>query len=237
MTRVVRLLLCAAVLLGLGAMSAMAQTFKPGQAIDNRMHAQGTNAAHINYAIDANYNRHPTLNDYFGRFDLRSAVTGGGDTQKRLGGITINPDGTYVWDVRGDGQNIIRGTWRQATPAYMMEYEGGPGIVLLRARAGHDYHARVNCTPGWEGDTWIEVGTGRGRQAVEFGLKLQLTPARPSEPGSPHASYPRRRATRATRSTAPSWPAAAPTGSRPRRSASARRGLCRRRGEPAPCSG
>jgi hypothetical protein len=147
-------------------------TFVSSQAFDNRMHAQGTNAVHINYAIDDNYNRHPTLNDYFGTFDLRSAVTGRLDTQKRLGGLAIDPNGTYVWDVLGDGRNIIRGTWRQATPADMKEYEGGPGIVLQRARDGFDYHVRVNRTPGREAETWIEVGLGRGRQSVQYGRKL-----------------------------------------------------------------
>jgi hypothetical protein len=162
-------------------------TFISSQAFDNRMAAQGTNAVHINHAIDGNWNNPPKLEDYFGTFDLTPANRGSNsvkckngttvikttiDSQARLGGLTINANGTYVWDTYGSGREIIRGTWRQATPAYMMEYEGGPGIVLLRARTGHDYHARVNCTPGWEGDTWIEVGTGRGRQAVEFGLKL-----------------------------------------------------------------
>lgn len=161
-------------------------TFVSGRDFDNRMHAQGTNAVHINYAIDNNWGPPPALADYFGTFDLTSANRGSNsvkrknattvrkttiDSQARLGGLAIDANGTYVWDTRGDGRAIVRGTWRQATPGDMMEYEGGVGIVLLKAREAFDYHVRVNRTPGWAGDTWIEVGTGRGRQSVQYGLK------------------------------------------------------------------
>ena len=92
------------------------------------------------------------------------------DAAARLGEVTINADHTYVWNVLGDGRQIIRGTWREATEAEKQFWEGGPSIWLLSARGGQDYQLRGDRQPGWAG--WVDIGQGKGRIAVQSGKKI-----------------------------------------------------------------
>lgn len=52
------------------------------------------------------------------------------------GSLTIGTNGTYTWN-DGKGQ-LMKGTWRNATPAEM-RMQGGTGIVLLHAADGRDW--------------------------------------------------------------------------------------------------
>lgn len=151
----------------------------------DKMHAQGTHSVHIGYAISANYGTHPKLADYFGTYHLRTANRGnksvkniGGklytviqDDQHESGKLTINPDGTYVWEyLRGDApEKWNKGKWRQAQPEELHLWEGGPAIWLLNAKQGYDYMVRMNREHGWTG--WIDVGAGKGRTPIEYGRK------------------------------------------------------------------
>lgn len=55
------------------------------------------------------------------------------------GTVTINPDGTYVWDT-DSAQGVIRGKWHAATPAESGDH-GGAGVILEKAKSGTDWHA------------------------------------------------------------------------------------------------
>lgn len=146
----------------------------------NQLGAIGANSVHISSAIGDNFGPNPTLQTYFGTFNLTSQVRGaqsvsqsGGrtvvtttDAAARMGSIRINPDGTYVWNVQGDGRTI-QGRWREATAAEKQTWEGGPAIWLLNARDGQDYQVRADRQPGYQG--WIDIGQGMGRIAVQYG--------------------------------------------------------------------
>jgi hypothetical protein len=58
----------------------------------------------------------------------------------KLGALTLNADGSYVWKVEpGDPpEKYVRGRWRAAT-ASEMNVQGGAGIVLLHAAEGADW--------------------------------------------------------------------------------------------------
>ena len=55
----------------------------------------------------------------------------------KTGTVTINPDGTYVWDT---GTGVIQGTWRDATHDEMAD-QGGAGVILTNAKSGVDWVA------------------------------------------------------------------------------------------------
>ncbi len=149
---------------------------------DNQMGAIGANSVHISYAIGDNYGAAPRQQDYFGDFNLTSQNRGSSSVQQaggrrviettdsaaRLGSLKINPGGTYVWNVLGDGKTI-QGTWRTVREDEKQAWEGGPAIWLLNARGGQDYQVRGDRQPGWTG--WIDIGIGKGRQAVQYGQK------------------------------------------------------------------
>lgn len=63
-----------------------------------------------------------------------------GEKTGKLGSLTINADGTYVWRVApaDPPAKYVRGAWRKAT-AQEMDLQGGTGIVLLKAAEGADW--------------------------------------------------------------------------------------------------
>jgi hypothetical protein len=93
------------------------------------------------------------------------------DAQYESGKLTINEDGTYVWQVfRGDPPaKWLRGKWREVTADEMHKWEGGPAIWLEKAKQDEDYMVRTCRVPGWL--DWIDVGMGKGRTPVEYGRR------------------------------------------------------------------
>jgi hypothetical protein len=75
----------------------------------------------------------------------------------KLGFLTINPGGTYIWKVEpGDPPaQYVKGAWRQATKEEM-GFEGGAGIVLQRAADGADWIVMKYMSPNVKTDN-IEV--------------------------------------------------------------------------------
>ncbi len=149
----------------------------------SRMDAQGTNSSHITFAVDSNYGPAPQLNSYLGTWLLRAANRGSRslsadgrwvtttDSQAESGRITIEPAGTYVWEVlRGDpASKWLRGKWRAVAQGEANPWEGGPALWLEKAKQGYDCMMRMDRTPGWT--DWINVGMGAARTPVEFGRR------------------------------------------------------------------
>lgn len=157
--------------------------FQPDLDFSNRMGAQGTYSVHIGFAAGANYGPRPAEQSYFGTWLLRAAnrgsqsytVSGGRpvvqttDSQAESGQLTINPDGTYAWQVLRGQSTVLKGNWRWVRPGEMHAWEGGPAIWLLSAKQGADYMVRGGREPGYAG--WIDVGAGKGRTPVEYGRR------------------------------------------------------------------
>ncbi|MBM3734893.1 MAG: hypothetical protein FJW39_03830 [Acidobacteria bacterium] len=160
-------------------------SFRYDLAFSNQMSAQGTMSVHINSAVDANHGKPPQPGDYMGVWLLRAANRGSTsvrtqgattvvtrtDSQAESGRLTIQPGGSYVWEVlRGDPQDKwLRGTWRLAAPGERQPWEGGPALWLEKAKQGYDCMVRMSREPGWE--NWIEVGMGAARSPVEYGRR------------------------------------------------------------------
>ena len=81
----------------------------------------------------------------------------------------IAKGGTFTWKLgRTDPESKwITGKWREATADEMQPWEGGPMLVLEKARQGEDYTVRMCRVPGYE--KWIDVGMGKGRIAASYG--------------------------------------------------------------------
>ncbi len=143
----------------------------------------GMYSVHIGSAIESNYGKHPKLDDYLGTFLLRttnrgsktSAKEGGRvvvtttDAQYEAGALVIAKGGQFTWKLgRTDPESKwIVGKWREATADEMQPWEGGPMLVLEKARQGEDYTVRMCRVPGYE--KWIDVGMGKGRIAASYG--------------------------------------------------------------------
>jgi hypothetical protein len=143
----------------------------------------GMYSVHIGSAVESNYGPHPKLENYYGTFLLRttnrgsktSAKEGGRvvitttDAQYEAGALVIAKGGTFTWKLgRTDPETKwITGKWREATADEMQPWEGGPMLVLEKARQGEDYTVRMCRVPGYE--KWIDVGMGKGRIAASYG--------------------------------------------------------------------
>ncbi len=143
----------------------------------------GMYSIHIGSAVESNYGKHPKLEDYYGTYLLRttnrgsktSAKEGGRvvvtttDAQYEAGALVIAKGGTFTWKLgRTDPESKwITGKWREATADEMQPWEGGPMLVLEKARQGEDYTVRMCRVPGYE--KWIDVGMGKGRIAASYG--------------------------------------------------------------------
>jgi hypothetical protein len=148
-----------------------------------RMDAQGTHSTHISFAVESNYGPAPQLNSYLGTWLLRAANRGSRsvsadgryvtttDSQAESGRLTIEANGTYVWEtLRGDPPaKWLRGRWRIVAPGEANAWEGGLALWLEKAKQGYDCMVRMDRTPGWPG--WINVGPGPARTPVEFGRR------------------------------------------------------------------
>ena len=84
-----------------------------------------------------------------------TTVTRGGDLYQRqeyaglAGSMTINPNGTYVWN---SPSGVLRGNWRAATREEMAKSDkGGDGVVLLGAKDGVDWLVHKRMEEGPEG--------------------------------------------------------------------------------------
>ena len=107
-----------------------------------------------------------------GRYD-GTTFTGVGAVNTSHGGVlTVSPNGTYTWQAyKNDAPaQLLRGTWRKATPTEM-RYQGGDGIVLLKAKSGWDW---VVCQDrqATSGE-WIRVAEVVSRQVREFGARAK----------------------------------------------------------------
>ena len=144
-----------------------------------RMNAQSSYSSQIGWAVNSNRGPHPTLSNYFGTWQIKTAANRGShstgsdsagrrtiittDSQAKMNEqLTINPDGTYAWAG-------LRGRWREVDGAEKPPSEGGPAIWLLKAKQGVDYMVRIGRDPAWPG--WIDVGQGPGRIAIAYGQR------------------------------------------------------------------
>ena len=119
-------------------------------------------------AVASGQPRHPILRH---RWRPAHTIVRTTDSQAESGQLTINPDGTYAWQMgRGADQqqaSTLRGNWRWVSAAEMQAWDGGPAIWLLKAKQGFDYMMRADREPGYA--DWIDVGMGKGRTPVEYG--------------------------------------------------------------------
>ena len=162
---------------------ARGTSFKMDLDFSNALGKLGAFTVHISAAVNDNFGQHPKLQNYFGTFLLRAANRGTKslakangktvlkttDAQYEAGSLTITRDGRYVWKVsRNDPAAAwVTGKWREATAAEKQFWEGGPSIVLEKARDGQEYTVRTSREKGYE--KWIDVGIGKGRIAVNYG--------------------------------------------------------------------
>ena len=95
-----------------------------------------------------------------------------GELGAKGGVLTVSPNGTYTWQAyKNDAPvQLLRGTWRKATPTEM-RYQGGDGIVLLKAKSGWDW---VMCQDrqATSGE-WVRVAEVVSRQVREFGARAK----------------------------------------------------------------
>ena len=85
--------------------------------------------------------------------------------------LEIAANGTYRWDVEGGQRGeMIVGRWHEAAAGEKFLYEGGPSIVLERARGSFDYTARFRRQADFEG--WLELGEGKARSPRMLGAPL-----------------------------------------------------------------
>lgn len=164
---------------------ARGTSFLPDLQFSNQLFPLGAYSVHVNSAIEANYGKHPKLEDYFGTWLLRTtnrgtkSATGNGvrivitatDAQYESGALTINKDHTFIWKIsRNDPESAwVKGTWREVKPEELHLWEGGPAIWLEKARQNEDYMVRMCRVPDYEG--WIDVGMGKGRIAASYGRR------------------------------------------------------------------
>jgi hypothetical protein len=87
---------------------------------------------------------------------------------KDVGALTIHVDGKYTWE-SGAPTGPIRGDWRRATPMEM-KYQGGDGLVLLKAKSGWDWIVHQDRTTRLEG-RWINIAELATRQVRESGFR------------------------------------------------------------------
>lgn len=96
--------------------------------------------SNVTSALNENFGAPAKRNELFGRW-LFSKVGAPGNPMyaKNGGGLTINANGTYVWET---ASGIVRGTWRNATSEEMAGVDkGGEGIVLMKGKGGWDWIA------------------------------------------------------------------------------------------------
>jgi hypothetical protein len=91
-----------------------------------------------------------------------------GEIGAKGGLLTINPDGTYVWQayMNDPPAKHVRGKWRNAS-AQEMNHQGGDGIVLLAAKSGWDWIVTQE-RASQAGDS-IRASELTSRQMREFG--------------------------------------------------------------------
>ncbi len=95
--------------------------------------------SNVTAALDENYGPPAMRDELFGRWLFTKVGAGSNPRFGNNGPLTINANGTYVWDT---GTSVVRGTWRDATPEEMAGVDkGGQGIVLSKGKGGWDWIA------------------------------------------------------------------------------------------------
>jgi hypothetical protein len=84
-----------------------------------------------------------------------------------VGALTLNANGTYIW--KSVTAQSTSGKWRKATQEEM-KYQGGDGIVLLKAKGGEDWIVTHDRSTTLKGD-WINLAQLNWRQIKEYGFR------------------------------------------------------------------
>ena len=137
----------------------------------------GGNESTIPFAIKANFGA-PARQDWLmGRWDLikiggRTRFTKDGDLYERLetganaGNVVLKANGTYEWN---SASGKFTGKWRAATAEEMaVNYQGGAGVVLLKAKSGEDWIVSKSTNSEFKGDS-IDIKGLDARQTIEHG--------------------------------------------------------------------
>jgi hypothetical protein len=85
-----------------------------------------------------------------------------------VGALTIKADNTYVWKA-ANAKDSTSGKWRKAT-SEEMKYQGGDGIVLLKAKGGEDWIVIHDRSTTLKGD-WVNIHQLNWRQIKEVGFR------------------------------------------------------------------
>lgn len=116
--------------------------------------------SNVTYAMSNNYGPPATRNQLMGNWRLvkvgaTTTVTRGGNLYQRqeyaglAGTLNLTAGGDYVWN---SPSGLLRGKWRNATPAEMAQSDkGGEGVVLLGAKSGADWLVFRRTEEGPEG--------------------------------------------------------------------------------------
>ncbi|HEX8266315.1 MAG TPA: hypothetical protein VF596_12995 [Pyrinomonadaceae bacterium] len=84
-----------------------------------------------------------------------------------VGALTVKADGTYIW--KATAKDSTSGKWRKAT-SEEMKYQGGDGIVLLKAKGGEDWIVIHDRSTTLKGD-WVNIYQLNWRQIKEVGFR------------------------------------------------------------------
>ncbi len=89
----------------------------------------------------------------------------------KTGFLTISANGTYTWKLYGTDppSKYVKGRWRPATADEMkVSYQGGAGVVLLKAKQGEDWIVRQDRETQLKG-RWIVIANMNSRSQREYG--------------------------------------------------------------------
>ena len=75
------------------------------------------------------------------------------ESAARMGFLSINPNGTYVWKVsaKDPPSKYVKGAWRKATAKEMLD-QGGEGVVWFKGESGEDWIVTKSTNPYHKGD-------------------------------------------------------------------------------------
>ncbi len=85
------------------------------------------------------------------------------------GKVTINPDGTYVWNT-DSAQGVIQGKWHEASIAEMAD-QGGAGVVLENAKNGVPWVA-FKYRAGNPREEWLGLAEVNHRSIREGAMRI-----------------------------------------------------------------
>jgi hypothetical protein len=91
----------------------------------------------------------------------------------KTGFLTINANNTYLWKLYANDppSSYVKGNWRPATEGEMaVSYQGGAGVVLLKAKEGYDWIVRQDRETTLKG-RWIVIANINARAQREYGFQ------------------------------------------------------------------